>query len=581
MRRKTIIAVVAVVACLATAGTLLAANAVIKNQRFFEVAKKLDEGGDFFVYMSVKDALKGFLERLRPIAQGPDAPRELAQAYPIIERGVEALGLYGLEDVGMSAVKSGDRYRTKMYLRIPEKRRGLFRMLGGAPHDCETLRYAPVDTALFSTLDLDIVAGLDLVRTLVEQTGGQGALAQFEERLQMIGMMLQTDANVAIGSLAGEFTLIADFNPAASIALPAGGAVAELPAPRAALMIRVQDPTLYAAFETLLTGQGIATKADTAGLRRLAIQIPPNPVYPLSPTVAYDGSYILVATHAEYLDRLIATRDGGQNLASAAEYKDIMAGLPTQTNGLEFISSRVGEEAIKVMTALQGVAGQGMRMGAMESMIQQILMAGTMTGKPQMGMGSVRVNEEEGVLIVANGAGGNEAIATVLIAPAAIMAAVAVPNFFEAQGRAKVARVMADQRSMATGCEAFFVDNNKYPAWSQGADSLNGWETPSLKLKGPDNPMTLTTPISYLSSVPPDPFCDEEKAYSYISQDRTYIIWSMGPDKDYDVTLATLSLVNNIPDDLIPHVYDPTNGVTSSGDIIRTNQGSVRGTRRR
>ena len=54
----------------------------------------------------------------------------------------------------------------------------------------------------------------------------------------------------------------------------------------------------------------------------------------------------------------------------------------------------------------------------------------------------------------------------IVIAIIAILAAIAVPNFLEAQIRAKVSRAKADQRSLAVGLEAYFVDQNNYPAWT-------------------------------------------------------------------------------------------------------------------
>ena len=50
----------------------------------------------------------------------------------------------------------------------------------------------------------------------------------------------------------------------------------------------------------------------------------------------------------------------------------------------------------------------------------------------------------------------------IVVAIIAILALIAVPNFLEAQTRAKVSRVRADMRSLATGQEAYMVDWNSY-----------------------------------------------------------------------------------------------------------------------
>jgi len=51
----------------------------------------------------------------------------------------------------------------------------------------------------------------------------------------------------------------------------------------------------------------------------------------------------------------------------------------------------------------------------------------------------------------------------IVVAIIAILAAIAVPNFLEAQTRSKVSRTASDMRSVAVAVEAYRVDNNDYP----------------------------------------------------------------------------------------------------------------------
>ena len=82
----------------------------------------------------------------------------------------------------------------------------------------------------------------------------------------------------------------------------------------------------------------------------------------------------------------------------------------------------------------------------------------------------------------------------IVVAIIAILAAIAVPNFLEAQVRAKVSRAVADIRTIATGLESYFSDNNKYPPNPDTSDGFNV------------TPWQLTTPLAYLTSRPIDPF---------------------------------------------------------------------------
>jgi len=88
----------------------------------------------------------------------------------------------------------------------------------------------------------------------------------------------------------------------------------------------------------------------------------------------------------------------------------------------------------------------------------------------------------------------------IVVAIIAILAAIAVPNFLEAQVRSRVARVKADLRSIALAMEAYSVDWNAYP---------KSHITPSRAIPAEQHFRwfsALTSPVAYLSSMPRDPF---------------------------------------------------------------------------
>lgn len=95
----------------------------------------------------------------------------------------------------------------------------------------------------------------------------------------------------------------------------------------------------------------------------------------------------------------------------------------------------------------------------------------------------------------------------IVVAIIAILAAIAVPNFLEAQVRSKVSRAKADLRSLATGLEAYFVDNNNYPYIQADGGNVVEWQMPAGLPPGlSSGPGGLTTPVAYLTSAFQDPF---------------------------------------------------------------------------
>jgi prepilin-type N-terminal cleavage/methylation domain-containing protein len=156
----------------------------------------------------------------------------------------------------------------------------------------------------------------------------------------------------------------------------------------------------------------------------------------------------------------------------------------------------------------------------------------------------------------------------IVVAIIAILAAIAIPNFIDAQVRARVARVKADMRSLATAIEAYNVDYNDYPAAFTGSRSINWGVVPAsapsryrltfanmqaaailgTTTKGGDNTksrfMSLTTPTVYIGSVPGDPFADAKyAAFGYANiKSLGWMMWSYGPDADESSSVgSTLS----------------------------------------
>ena len=162
----------------------------------------------------------------------------------------------------------------------------------------------------------------------------------------------------------------------------------------------------------------------------------------------------------------------------------------------------------------------------------------------------------------------------IVVAIIAILAAIAVPNFLEAQTRSKVARAQADMRSVATALEAFRLDHNNYPVSVPFAVDL----------------VPLTTPVAYITSTPNDPFVPSSRpphrGFSYdlvryqfddahtllisgaatSAIDSDWLLVSVGPDRAQEMDYY----IQDVPNfSFFALSYDPTNGTTSNGDIFR------------
>lgn len=164
-----------------------------------------------------------------------------------------------------------------------------------------------------------------------------------------------------------------------------------------------------------------------------------------------------------------------------------------------------------------------------------------------------------------------------------LWAVVVLPNFLQPSSRSKVSRAKSEIRNLAVNLETYFIDHNCYPP----AVDLNGrvilYDAEGATVSAGCVPWMLTTPISYTTSLPWDPFHKRENGlqgpYRYATNGLScWIMTSCGPDRDYDIG------VGGFPDPEKgncewrtfmtqfggPAVeYDGTNGTMSSGDVIR------------
>lgn len=221
----------------------------------------------------------------------------------------------------------------------------------------------------------------------------------------------------------------------------------------------------------------------------------------------------------------------------------------------------------------------------------------------------------------------------IVVAIIAVLSAIAVPSYIEAQTRAKISRSQHEMRSITTAIEAYRIDHAAYPAttnnpaeMSAEAAAYMGALAPGMhtfKLRGVGGEIagahfaTMTTPVSYMTTIPPDAFATRyEEPVTPVGfwvsphSGSTWIMTSMGPDQDLFAEngkgntntqnplstaaqsgpLGNLGDINEVavmemtdgvgeytPEQreqlrnfLADLTYDPTNGTTSGGDLFRT-----------
>ncbi len=175
----------------------------------------------------------------------------------------------------------------------------------------------------------------------------------------------------------------------------------------------------------------------------------------------------------------------------------------------------------------------------------------------------------------------------IVVAIIGILAAIAVPNFMNARIRANSARSFSDLRMLDEQARIRYMDKNLWLI--DGNDTSQGpadkcsfprgthffgvkcSEALGTKCNGVgDNFFNgqiwalLTTPVNYIGSIPQDPFGGglyygyEDRECANTSLCTHWLMFAGGPDGDTGDWI-----------DRIAEAYNPSNGLTSNGDIWR------------
>ncbi len=200
----------------------------------------------------------------------------------------------------------------------------------------------------------------------------------------------------------------------------------------------------------------------------------------------------------------------------------------------------------------------------------------------------------------------------IVVAIIGVLAAIAVPNFLNAQVRAKISRCYADMRSVGMGIEMLRMDKGVLPVdwWDDDDD----WGHERLRKvfnmvgAGPDFEARgraavlapLTSPVNYMASIPKDPFQDDPElnqgAYYYVDNDPEHsredhdfpvykfatahqygveplhegdwALGGIGPDRAWYSTTGGQDVR-----EFRGSRFDISNGLDSRGDIMLTSRG--------
>ena len=193
-----------------------------------------------------------------------------------------------------------------------------------------------------------------------------------------------------------------------------------------------------------------------------------------------------------------------------------------------------------------------------------------------------------------------------------VLASIFIPNFLEARIHSRVAQCKADMRALSTAIETYFIfHNTKYPIIVAPNSSYARYHSGSII--GPSvfgtghsgvssRLIRLTTPIAFISKVCRDPFVlnnlgqilnpsSLNDTYDYADAASLWEGGILGGERGSGATSGAAWRISGCGPDVIQGYgggmvfsgadfndlgcdYDPTNGIISTGDIVKVGGGS-------
>lgn len=436
---------------------------------FDAVARHLDFGGELLVYLSTENFLKtasAKLDQIVPVLMatanmGPVEKAQAAAAWNWVSRLTSKSGLNEVSGFGASSIAiAPGHYQSKWMLHHYEGQgKGvMWQIAPSAPNALDFISYFPETTAMATGGNVALAPLWDAVcaesgSDVQFAAGVQAATQAFE---QYSGLKL-AKVLAAIGPDCG---LIVTLDESRKATVPSGahGESITIPEPGLALLIQVKDEAVLNWVDRELAKVPTVVKADEPGLKLRLLQSQATPVPFLRPAVAWSKDLLIIASNDALVREIVAVKAGKRaGIAAKPEFKKLMAGLPVSGCQFNFAAPVFRETiaALQVQAARLNAAGSN---PAMQQMLQTLAAdrRGSWTG-------GVVENTPEGFLGTFHGdvEGSQALVAAGAVAPAAMVAAVAAPNFVRARKRSQASSVLNDLRMLDAALDQYAIEHNK------------------------------------------------------------------------------------------------------------------------
>jgi len=440
-----------------------------EKNSFTEVTSKLDQGGNIYLYVGTERVAK-FLDELavklrtmieKEVAKSGAKETDGLKVFDFVYGLIKDSGLMEVSGVGMSSIPvDANLNHSKLVLHHYQGKNSgvIWRMLEAKPHDLTLLRMLPASTAAATFSDFKLNA---LWEWLKKEAAASDLPKVKEFILALEPMLLQKGIPLEgiLNSIDGMgFVIMLDSTK--KCVIPLGPQPLEIPEPAFAIILSVKDDTVFNLLQSKLT---FAVKSEDPAVKKLQIPLPPLPV-PIAPVILQQDGLLIIASNNQVVDTMFAAKEKGDGLIASADFAKLSANVPMQGNSFRFISPRL-------MPAIIDIQKKGLELSKSGQGEKDMVMMLLNLFAKDMSTFGVLQNTDEGMVYTFNHTMNLEYIVLLPVTvPAAVIAAIAVPNYLTAMQKGKQKATMADMKALAMAIDAYIVDHKSAPVGKTLAD---------------------------------------------------------------------------------------------------------------
>ena len=432
------------------AGPKVAMELVSENERsrhFAAVNRHLEIGGTLYGYADVDGDLLKLTGQLQSLLANVSKTQPGASlvAQQDLSAIVTILGLTDVKALGVSSVPDGSGFfRNRLFVYTGGERRGLMAGLGGKPAPFKHVGLAPTDAAFFGESEMDLAVVYRTLNEVVAKAAGEPASRQLETALKKAGEAATISFLDLIYGLKGRGAIVVRLDEQKTMRTPPPQSMV---IPAVSLLACVEG--VGQVLEPSLAKSRDFKRSESGGLH-IYQPVRKVPFEGIEPALVIDGTMIYFTTSMAFFEECRAQKQG---LAQTADFRNALAKLGDEGNGLTYISPRLFARLRQVEQLNPNLPPEA------KSVLSLILTQVPETDRPLV---AVRTNLDDGILVRSylNRSLKQDIAAISVYNPVTVgmMAAMAIPAFQKVRVASQEKAVLNNLRQLAAAADQHYLE---------------------------------------------------------------------------------------------------------------------------